>query len=177
IRGMPRGRIALSLFATLGIACVRQQPPLAPPAAPAPVPAAVSVRAGPATSVREVPPPTFRDPERRQKIEAALPAVHEAVARIFEADRLIGLAVGVVVDGELVFTEGLGSRDAVAGGTVDARTAFRIGSITKVFAALTALRLVEAGKLDLDAPASSLLPEFAAFVYPTADARPLTVRD
>ncbi len=124
-----------------------------------------------------MPPAVFTDPKRRQKIAAVLPEIREVVAKIVAADQLVGLAVGVVVDGELVLGEGFGARDAEQGGAIDIHTAFRIGSITKVFTALTALRLREQGRLDLDGPAAAVLPELHKLVYPSADARPLSVRD
>nr|WP_293181671.1 serine hydrolase domain-containing protein [Nannocystis sp.] len=124
-----------------------------------------------------MPPAVFMDPKRRPKIAAVLPKVREVVAQIVAADQLVGLAVGIVVDGELVLGEGFGARHAEEGGAIDIHTAFRIGSITKVFTAMTALRLREQGRLDLDGPAAAILPELHTLVYPSADARPLSVRD
>lgn len=46
-------------------------------------------------------------PQRRRTITARLPAVREAVAQIVAADRIVGVAFAVVVDGELVLGEGL----------------------------------------------------------------------
>ena len=141
--------------------------------APAP-PAAAPARV---LQVREVPAPRLADPERLRKIEAALPAAREAAARIVAADQIVGLAVGVVVEGALVFSEGFGAREAGGGGSIDGRTVFRIGSLTKLLTTMTALRLAERGRLDLDAPASDYLPELARLAYPSGDARALTVRD
>lgn len=124
-----------------------------------------------------MPPAVFMDPKRRQKIAALLPEIREVVAKVVAADLLVGLAVGVVVDGELVLGEGFGARHAEQGGAIDIHTAFRIGSITKVFTAMTVLRLREQGRLDLDGPAAAVLPELHKLVYPSADARPLSVRD
>jgi CubicO group peptidase (beta-lactamase class C family) len=42
---------------------------------------------------------------------------------------------------------------------VDADTLFQIGSITKTYTATAAMRLVEGGRLDLDAPVREILPE------------------
>lgn len=103
--------------------------------------------------------------------------MRELAARFVAGDRLVGLAIGVVVDGELVLGEGFGARHVESGGAVDTRTVFRVGSITKVFTTMTALHLAERGRLDLDAPAAELLPELDALLYPGADARRITVRD
>lgn len=163
------GRIATLLVFAAGCASkVQATPRPEPPAEPA---AAASLH------VRATPLEQFADPQRRGKIVNKLSAVREAVATIVAADRLIGVAVGIVVDGELVLGEGFGARHTGTGGAIDTRTAFRIGSITKLFTAMTALRLAETGRLDLDAPAASLVPELDRLAYPSADARRLTVRD
>lgn len=153
-------------------------------ATPAPTPPAVAQAPPPEPprprpDVRETPPDDFtsKDPQRRDRVAAALPKLREAVSKIVETDRLVGVAVGVVVDGELVYSEGFGRRHATYGGPVDGRTVFRIGSITKLFTATAALRLVEAGRLDLDAPASAALPELARLTHPAADLRELSIRD
>lgn len=155
----------------LGFGCASRVAPSPSPPALAPDPVV------PALTVRAAPPERFVDPQRRRTIAARVPAVREVVTTILASDRLIGVAVGLVVDGELVFGEGFGARHATDGGAIDARTAFRIGSITKVFTAMTTLRLAEAGRIDLDAPAAKLLPELDRLAYPNADGRRLTVRD
>ncbi|MCY1054054.1 serine hydrolase domain-containing protein [Nannocystis sp. SCPEA4] len=169
---MHRGIALLSFLAALELGCAHQVRPSRPTSAPL-----ESVRMGPTMKVRDVPPAVFKDPKRQEKIAAALPKIHDVVAEVVAADRLVGLAIGVVVDGKLVLGEGFGKLDSETGGVIDTHTAFRIGSITKVFTGMTALRLWEQGKLDLDAPAAGVLPELNNLVYPSGDARPLTVRD
>jgi serine-type D-Ala-D-Ala carboxypeptidase/endopeptidase len=56
-------------------------------------------------------------------------------------------------------------------------TVFRIASMTKSFTALAALKLRDASKVVLDAPAAKWVPEFARSHYPSADARDIHVRD
>jgi CubicO group peptidase (beta-lactamase class C family) len=67
-----------------------------------------------------------------------------------------------VEDGKLTVAEGFGVRSAESRETVDADTLFRIGSVSKPFAALTLLRLVDSGRVQLDMPASAYLPAFKA---------------
>lgn len=170
-------RCLAGLMLLLESGCAGKATPVSPPPAPAAVPAPAQAKAPWVIEGRVVPPEVFLDPERREKIAATLPKVRATVARFVEADRLIGVAVGVVVDGELVLGEGFGVRHSVDGGAVDARTVFRIGSITKTFTAMTALQLAEAGQLDLDAPATDVLPELGGIVYPGPDTRRFTTRD
>ncbi len=70
-----------------------------------------------------------------------------------------GVAVGIRHEDE-TFTEGLGITNVDHPITVDETTLFQIGSITKTFVGTLAMRLVETGKLELDAPIRTYLPDF-----------------
>jgi CubicO group peptidase (beta-lactamase class C family) len=70
-----------------------------------------------------------------------------------------GVAVGVRHEDEM-FTEGLGVTNVDHPMLVDETTLFQIGSITKTFVGTLAMRLVEVGKLELDAPIRTYLPDF-----------------
>ncbi len=161
------------LLLLLATSCAQRAAPI-PPTPPTPPPPDVAPPS-PAALVRETLPDVFTDPERRSKLAATLPTLREIIKKIADADRITGVAYGVVIDGELVLAEGLGQQ--ADGAPIDARSQFRIGSITKMFTAAAALRLVELGRLDLDTPAASVLPELHRLVHPTRDARPLTARD
>src|SRR3712207_868753 len=69
-----------------------------------------------------------------------------------------GVAIGLIIDGEehtLCF--GVTSIENPLPITDD--TLFQIGSTTKTITATVAMRLVEEGKLDLDAPVRTYLPQ------------------
>jgi len=70
-----------------------------------------------------------------------------------------GVAVGIM-HGEETFTAGLGVTSVDHPLPVDDSTLFQIGSITKTFVGTLAMRLVETGKIELDAPIRSYLPGF-----------------
>jgi CubicO group peptidase (beta-lactamase class C family) len=78
-----------------------------------------------------------------------------------------GLAMALVDGQETVYAAGFGEARR--------ESAFRCGSISKLFNALAVMQLVEAGKLDLDAPldryGEGLLP-----VNPFSDTAPVTLR-
>ena len=63
-----------------------------------------------------------------------------------------GIAVGVVVDGQVVLAKGYGYRDYEQKLPVTSATLFQIASNTKLFTAVAAGLLVEEGKLDWDVP-------------------------
>lgn len=71
-----------------------------------------------------------------------------------------GVALGLVQDGEVVFQGGFGVREIGRSETVDADTAFMIGSNGKALTTLLLARLVERGLLDWDTPVSSVWPAF-----------------
>jgi CubicO group peptidase (beta-lactamase class C family) len=96
----------------------------------------------------------------------------ERVIRTFDVP---GVAVAIVKDGRVVLAKGYGVRTLGKPDRVDANTRFGIASNTKVFTASAIAMLVEAGKLEWDAPVIRYLPDFA--MYDPFVTRELTVRD
>ncbi|MGB7433909.1 MAG: serine hydrolase domain-containing protein [Candidatus Acidiferrum sp.] len=71
-----------------------------------------------------------------------------------------GLAMAVAIDGKLVYSEGFGYADLEERVPAWPTTKFRIGSISKPLTATALMELVEAGKVDLDAPVQKYVPSF-----------------
>jgi serine beta-lactamase-like protein LACTB len=71
-----------------------------------------------------------------------------------------GLSLAVAVDGKIVYSEGFGFADLEERMPVWPTTKFRIGSVSKPLTAIALAQLVEAGKLDLDAPVQKYVPSF-----------------
>ncbi len=68
----------------------------------------------------------------------------------------------VLVDGsQVVWATGFGLADPVAGQPANADTIYGIGSVSKTFAALAAMRQVDREELDLDVPVTNYVPTFA----------------
>jgi CubicO group peptidase (beta-lactamase class C family) len=88
----------------------------------------------------------------------AFAEVVDAVREALEETSTPGTAVGIWHDGE-EHVEGLGVTSVENPLDVTADTLFQIGSITKTFTATTAMVLVEQGKLDLDEPVRTYVPE------------------
>lgn len=120
--------------------------------------------------------PAFADPNRRSKLESAIPEIDAHLQRTVERDGLVGLAAGLVIDDELVWSRGYGLRDLERGLPVESDTAFGIGSITKPITGLAALLLRDRGALSLDQPAVDALPALQGLIYPTEDSPLVTVR-
>src|ERR1044071_5118158 len=105
------------------------------------------------------PVPSFPDPAPGPPVLPPCPAIEPLFRRRMEERHIPGVAYGVVVDGELIFTHSLGVRNVATGAPVDADTVFRIASMTKSFTALAILQLRDAGKLRLDEPVATYVPE------------------
>ena len=74
--------------------------------------------------------------------------------------RIPSIAVALVDNQDIVWAQGFGfaepdqKRDASAG------TVYRVGSVSKLFTDIAIMRLVEEGKLNLDAPVTDIIPDF-----------------
>src|SRR5687768_8562412 len=68
-----------------------------------------------------------------------------------------GVAVAQIRDGAVSWSKGYGTADTTTGSPVTADTVFRVGSISKSVTAWGVMRLVEQGRIDLDAPVETYL--------------------
>ena len=64
----------------------------------------------------------------------------------------------IIVKGDQTIIKGFGYADLETNAKVTPRTFFEIGSCTKAFTAVAALKLQKEGRLDLDAPVTKYLP-------------------
>ena len=70
-----------------------------------------------------------------------------------------GVAVGIIIKGELVYAKGFGYRDLEKKLPVTPKTLFPIASNTKLFTTVAMGMLVEEGKLAWDKPISNFVPQ------------------
>jgi CubicO group peptidase (beta-lactamase class C family) len=134
--------------------------------------------------------------DRRRSVVAALvmllglsapPAAAQGAAVFAEIDRTMeafrldahvpGMVWGIVRDGRLVHVKAAGVQDLAAKRPVTPDTRFRIASMSKAFTALAILKLRDDGRLSLDAPVETYVPELGGWRYPTADSPKIRVRD
>jgi CubicO group peptidase (beta-lactamase class C family) len=80
---------------------------------------------------------------------------------ILEENRVPGMAAVIANRDGIVWTAGIGLADVAARTPATPDTLFRVASISKTFVALAVLKLTEEGRLDLDAPVKSLVPDIA----------------
>lgn len=91
---------------------------------------------------------------------AAIAQARQAAEALRAEQGIPGLSAAVVVGGEVVWQEGFGVADQEAGRPLTPETLFRLGSVSKLFTAAAAATLVEAGRLDLDAPLQKYVPGY-----------------
>ena len=87
-----------------------------------------------------------------------------------------GVAYGVVAGGGLVHERGLGTLRAGEARPPDPSSVFRIASMTKSFTAAAIILLRDEGRLALDEPVGTYVPDLAGVRGPTRDSPALTVR-
>ena len=87
-----------------------------------------------------------------------------------------GLSVALVDDQKIVWSQGFGFADQSTGLAATDNTVYRVGSVSKLFAATAVMQLAEQGKLDIDQPLQTYLPEFSIKTR-FADAGPITPRN
>jgi CubicO group peptidase (beta-lactamase class C family) len=77
--------------------------------------------------------------------------------RILDAYAVPGAAVGIIRGGKVWSATGYGYRDTAKGEPTTVSTAFNVGSISKSVTAWGVMRLVQEGRIELDAPVSGYL--------------------
>ena len=87
-------------------------------------------------------------------------AMDQKVPALMAESGTVGLMVALVDGDQVVWKRGFGMADAAAGVPVTPQTMFHIGSVSKTMTALAVMQLVEQGKVDLDAPLSTYVPNF-----------------
>ncbi|MDX2262559.1 MAG: serine hydrolase domain-containing protein [Gemmatimonadales bacterium] len=85
-------------------------------------------------------------------------AIDAYVTREMRGERIPGVSIAIVHGGEVVHARGFGADGA--GHAITPQTPFLLGSMSKSFTALALMQLVQAGRVNLDSPAQSYLPEF-----------------
>ena len=81
------------------------------------------------------------------------------VHTVMEKHHVPGVAVAIIRDGKVEKLATYGVADLESEAKVGPDTAFQIASATKVFTGTLVMRLVQEGKLELDAPLSKYLPD------------------
>ncbi|MGO1000982.1 serine hydrolase domain-containing protein [Lysobacter sp. CA196] len=88
---------------------------------------------------------------------AFVATIESEVPALMQSAKIQGAAVGLIVDGELVYAKGFGFADHAGKVPATAETVFLAASLSKPIAAWVAMSLVEQGKIRLEQPVAELL--------------------
>jgi len=83
------------------------------------------------------------------------------VNKAVEKNRIAGIVVSAVKDGEIIYSKGFERSDGFNDREITADTSLYIGSISKSFTSLAIMQLVETDKINLDDPVKKYLSFFA----------------
>ena len=84
-------------------------------------------------------------------------ALEQYIQSEMKSSYIPGAAVAIIKDNNVVYSKGFGIADSKHK-KVTTETSFSIGSISKTFAAVATMQLVEKGEIDLDAPIEKYIP-------------------
>lgn len=88
--------------------------------------------------------------------------IDAVLRRAVEAKEVPGVVAIAANDKGVIYEGAFGTRSLAQGAAMTPDTIFRIASMTKAVTAVAAMQLVEQGKLQLDQPIGSVLPELSA---------------
>ena len=94
-----------------------------------------------------------------EPVEAIVADLESYIPEYMREQDIPGVAIALIRDGEVVWTEGFGVANALTRQPITPETLFEVASNSKVVTAYIALRLVDQGLLSLDEPLNTYLPE------------------
>ncbi|MDP3492385.1 MAG: serine hydrolase domain-containing protein [Hyphomonadaceae bacterium] len=86
--------------------------------------------------------------------------IDAAVQSALDQKRIVGAVIAVMQDGDLAHLKAYGQSDREAGVPMKTDALFRLASITKPIVTAAAMRMIELGKLSLDAAVTDFFPDF-----------------
>ncbi len=93
---------------------------------------------------------------------APIARIDAALSRTVEAREVPGVVALAATDNGVMYEGAFGTRDLAKGPAMTLDTVFRIASMTKAVTSVATMQLVEQGKLRLEEPIGSVLPELAS---------------
>ncbi|HET8705349.1 MAG TPA: serine hydrolase domain-containing protein, partial [Pseudomonadales bacterium] len=102
------------------------------------------------TTTTIVPPSNSLAPDMVSRIE-------NLVRQKMQENKVPGLALGIIKNNEVAYTQGFGVADITTGRQVTPQTIFQMGSDAKMMVGISVMQLVNQGQLDLEQPVSTYL--------------------
>lgn len=92
--------------------------------------------------------------------------LQEAVTQVMKQNQMSGLSIAVAHNGQVAWCKEFGKADLENDVLVTRATKFRLASVSKPVTAVAVMRLVEKGKIDLDANVNKYVPGFPEKQWP-----------
>jgi CubicO group peptidase (beta-lactamase class C family) len=92
--------------------------------------------------------------------EEAIHTARREIWKTLSSGKASSATIAFMDNGKIVYSEGFGMRDRENALPVKKNTQFNIGSISKIFTAAAILLLVDDGRVKLDEPVTTYLPDF-----------------
>ena len=137
---------------------------------PSPSPTYTAAPTSAPTLIFPTSPPTLEPPPKGDPVPG-MEVFDNRIPVLMEEFHIPGGAIAVVKDGRLVLARGYGLADVEWGEPVQSDSLFRIAGVSKPITAVAVLKLVEEGRLDLEARAFQILDQFQVPEGSTTDPR------
>jgi len=111
---------------------------------------------------------------KKEPAPQTLDELKAAIGRILMETKTPGAGLAIAARDRILLADGIGKADVAAGRPATADTLFRIGSVSKAFASLSILQLVEQGRLQLTDPVRRYAPD-VAFQNPWESTDPVRI--
>lgn len=110
-------------------------------------------------------PASAQEKNERERVMAGYEMVVQrlrgAIEHEMEAKQLPAFSVALVDGEHMIWAAGFGHQDAARKTPATADTIYRVGSVSKLFTDIAIMQFVERGELELDAPVTKYLSDFA----------------
>jgi CubicO group peptidase (beta-lactamase class C family) len=143
-------RATLETLAAMGPAAHDAVPAIAPLL----LDAEVDVRLAATTAMRRIVPPV---PVPDERLAAYLAWLQQHVPALMREHHVPGVSIAIIQEGQVRWAQGFGVSDARGQQPVTTDTIFEACSMSKAILALSALQLIQQGRLDPDAPLTTYL--------------------
>src|SRR5438552_2512495 len=96
---------------------------------------------------------------RKDYVEVAA-ALQSIIRQEMDDKQLPAFSIALVDGNQIVWAQGFGYQDPDKKIPATAHTVYRVGSVSKLFTDIGIMQMVEAGKINLDAPVKQYIPDF-----------------
>lgn len=86
--------------------------------------------------------------------------LNQFINKEIKSKKAVGLSIAIIDNQNTIFSKGYGFADKENGIAASDSTVYRVGSVSKLFTAMGIMKLVQDGKIELDAPVRKYITEF-----------------